>query len=104
VNDQGYRVVYREGREFLEHRYLFEQLLGRPLLETEQVHHCNKVRTDNRTDGPPDANYRTGNLELWTTSQPSGARVEDMVAYAVELLELYAPELLARKPTQLRLA
>jgi hypothetical protein len=103
LNGDGYRVVYRDGRDQLEHRYLFQQLLGRELLPTEEVHHINAVRADNRTDGPPDAEFRSGNLQLWTTSHPAGGRVVDMVAYAVELLELYAPELLASRPVQLKL-
>lgn len=86
------------------HRLIMEDLLGRPLLRTETVHHCNTVRDDNRTAGPLDAAFRSGNLQLWTKSQPAGGRVSDKVAWAIELLELYAPEVLASKPAQLRLA
>lgn len=65
-----------------------ERHLGRELLPNENVHHINGVTTDNRLE----------NLELWTSSQPSGQRVPDKVAWAVELLKLYAPELLADGP------
>lgn len=103
-NNQGYLVVHRDGRDILEHRYLFELVLGRPLLSEETVHHCNNQPDDNRTDGPVDSEYRSGNLQLWSGSQPPGGRVVDLVGWAVELLERYAPELLAAQPVQLRLA
>lgn len=57
-----------------------EQEIGRPLLATETVHHINGDRQDNRTE----------NLELWSSSQPSGQRVADKVAWAYGILEQYA--------------
>ena len=82
----------------LEHRHAMEQLIGRPLLPSEEVHHRNGDRTNNTTDGPL-VEFRSGNLELWTTSQPKGQRVEDKVEWAVELLNLYRPDLLATPVT-----
>jgi hypothetical protein len=75
----------RPVRLVLQHRWVMEQKLGRPLLPGESVHHINGVRDDNRPE----------NLELWSKSQPAGQRVADKVAWAVELLKLYEPDLLS---------
>ena len=69
---------WRSGQIF-EHRVVMEEMIGRYLLPHENVHHKNGNRQDNRPD----------NLELWIKKQPQGQRVEDLVTFAKEILELY---------------
>ena len=52
LSSTGYVRIYRRGadREHLEHRLIMEQILGRPLLRSEHVHHINGNRADNRVE------------------------------------------------------
>lgn len=92
VDRQGYVTMHLPGHPMAnasgavyEHRLIMSEHLGRVLELHESVHHKNGDRSDNRIE----------NLELWSKAQPSGQRVEDKVAYAIEILERYAPERLA---------
>ena len=95
LDKNGYRAIpinsdypgaWSNGYIF-EHKYIMQEHLGRALLSNENVHHKNGVRNDNCLD----------NLELWSSSQPPGQRIEDKVAWALEILKLYAPNYLENR-------
>ena len=79
LNLEGYHLKSVEGKNVAVHRLVMEKKLGRKLLPHENVHHKNGQRADNDP----------GNLELWSTSQPAGQRVEDKIAWCKAFLAQY---------------
>lgn len=80
----GHPNAHKENGSIAEHRFVMSEMIGRPLLPNETVHHKNGNKKDNRPE----------NLELWASNHPRGQRVADLVTWAKELLELYEPEVL----------
>ncbi len=73
LNNNGYVVLKCRGVTVLEHRQVVEEIIGRPMMPEETVHHKNGIKDDNRPE----------NLELWIGTR-SGQRVADLVAFIVE--------------------
>jgi hypothetical protein len=84
IDSDGYKYVHMPmpmggSRVLYEHRLVMEEHLGRPLIGDENVHHKNGQKGDNRLE----------NLELWSTLQPHGQRVEDKLLFAYEIIRRY---------------
>jgi polyribonucleotide nucleotidyltransferase len=77
LNDSGYVMIRIKGKAVREHRFIMEQILGRPLLKTEEVHHLNGDRTDNRPENLAVVKSHHGG---WTLKKVSEARIRDLEA------------------------
>lgn len=82
VTDDGYRVLFIDGRQVGEHRHVMQAVVDRELTPEETVHHRNGVKLDNRPE----------NLELWASNHPKGQRVLDLIDWARDLLARYEPD------------
>lgn len=81
LSSSGYRARKVNGVQVFEHREVMEEMIGRPLMKGERVHHRNGKRDDNRPE----------NLELWTgvgqsKKDPHGVRLVDKVMDMIESL------------------
>jgi HNH endonuclease len=94
VNKQGYLTFKKKdhpcadknGRAQASHLVIYEHT-GRVLKKGESVHHKNGMRLDNSIE----------NLEIWTTSQPAGQRIEDKVNWCIEFLNEYGYDVKKRE-------
>lgn len=85
MTKNGYVLLYDRSEHpnsqkngyILEHVLVMSESLERPLFSHEEVHHINGIRDDNHLS----------NLELWSTSHPSGQRVADKVEWAFNFLK-----------------
>lgn len=79
TNVKGYIRITVDGQIMFEHRHVMEQFLSRKLKKYETVHHKNGNRSDNRIE----------NLELWSSLQPPGQRVQDKLEWAYQIIKEY---------------
>ena len=71
----------------LEHRYVMAEMLGRSLLPSEQVHHKNGIKSDNRPE----------NLELYAGPHGTGTKYTDWSTRQIKQLIFFLESLLKRR-------
>ena len=94
LSKSGYKCIYKKNHPnsqksglIFEHIFIMSEHLGRPLVKGETVHHRNGIRNDNRIE----------NLELWSSAQCKGQRVEDKIHWCKEFLANYGYDVIQRK-------
>ena len=92
VNGYHHMWDQEKRRRVGTHRLVVSEILGRPLLSHESVHHKNGIHNDNRPE----------NLELMV-SHRYGQRAEDLIAFVVEHYPAAVKAALKGQPLQLRL-
>jgi len=87
LTKKGYRRLYRPSHpnadsagQVYAHVLAMSDHLGRPLFDGETVHHRNGIRDDNKIR----------NLELRASMHPRGQSIQDLVAFAHEILDRYS--------------
>ena len=90
IHSSGYVLVYdpyhhrrQRGAPYVfEHIKVMEALVGRNIYRDETIHHRNGIKNDNRPE----------NLELRAGNHGKGQSIEDLRAWAKEILIMYPEE------------
>ncbi|MDX3294615.1 HNH endonuclease signature motif containing protein [Streptomyces scabiei] len=95
VNAAGYVMVWEPEHSsaygagwLLEHRLIAELTLGRPLESADEVHHINRVKTDNR---PENLVVLSGPDHAYITALDNWRDLREMKAQLARYRELYGP-------------
>jgi len=87
INPDGYRVSRINGELTREHRWIMEQYLGRALLPSEDVHHLNGMRSDNRLENlaviEHSAHSREHHPVKWDLERAIAIRAEGLSFYRI---------------------
>ena len=65
TDTRGYLRMWHNGRETYVHRVVAEQKIGRPLLPSEQVHHLNGQKDDNRPENLHVVDAQAHTIQHW---------------------------------------